>query len=454
MAALAGMLRERGYRVRGSDQSVYPPMSDFLAATGIPVFEGYAAANLEPCPDLVIVGNVVRAVNPEAIRLAELGIPYLSMPQALGKLFLQDRLPLVVCGTHGKTTTSSILATTLHRAGVTPSFMIGGLVEAFGRNFNLSPSPYFVVEGDEYDTAFFNKVSKFHHYRPHCAIITSIEFDHADIFTDLQMIKDSFAEFIARIPEEGLLVACGDDPVVRELGETARCPVAFYGTTTDCLWQLTEFQPRGMTTSFSLLKNGQRFHRLRLPMPGLHNALNATGVTALMEHLGFSGEAIAAGIAGFEGVRKRQQIRGEIAGVTVIDDFAHHPSAVRQTTRALRQAFPDRRLLVVFEPRTNTSRRAIFQQEYAEAFTGADLILVREHLMLDTVPPDQQFSCRQLARDLREKGLAGEAFKDTTAILDRLEALCTNGDVVVIFSNGGFDGIHERLLEKLRARLL
>jgi len=452
MAALAAMLQERGYAVTGSDQNVYPPMSDFLARLGIEVMAGYAAANLAARPDLVIVGNVVRITNPEAVALAELGLPYLSMPQALGHFFLAGKRSLVVAGTHGKTTTSSLLATTLHRLGTGPGFLIGGLVEAFGRNARAGDGPYFVVEGDEYDTAFFNKVSKFQHYRPHCAILTSVEFDHADIFPDLAAIRASFAEFIGRIPADGALVACLDDPVVAELASTARCPVIGYGTGAGCEWQLADLHAHGLAIDFAVVRQGTVLGRCSLPMPGRHNGLNALAVIALLHRLGFAFDAIVAGLAAFEGVKRRQQIRGVVRGVTMIDDFAHHPTAVRETLHALRLAWPENRLIVVFEPRTNSSRRAVFQEEYARVFGDADQVLVREHVPLDSLPMSEQFSSVRLAADLREQGIAARAFPDTEAILADLDRACRSGDVIVILSNGGFDGIHERLLAQLGRR--
>ena len=449
MAALAGMLQARGYTVSGSDENVYPPMSDFLAGLAIPVQAGYAAANLAGRPDLVIVGNVVSATNPEAVELARHGLFYLSMPQALGHFFLADKTSLVVAGTHGKTTTASLLATTLHRMGATPGFMIGGLVEAFGSNFHVSDGPYFVVEGDEYDTAFFNKVSKFQHYRPNSAILTSIEFDHADIFADLAAIKRSFAEFIGRIPVRGALVAHLDDPVVAELAREARCPVIGYGLADGYEWRYDDFEPRGLASEFSVFRRGQLQGRCRLPMPGRHNALNALAVIALLTRLGFPFASIAAGLGSFEGVKRRQQVRGVAGGVTVVDDFAHHPTAVRETLQALRLAWPDSRLVVVFEPRTNSSRRAVFQDDYAGVFGDADRTLIREHVPLDTVPAEEQFSSRRLAEDLRARGLDAKSYADTDAILDALASSCRSGDVVAILSNGGFDNIHERLLARL-----
>ncbi|MGD9949734.1 MAG: UDP-N-acetylmuramate:L-alanyl-gamma-D-glutamyl-meso-diaminopimelate ligase [Desulfobulbus sp.] len=451
MAGMAAMLQQQGFVVTGSDENVYPPMSEFLAELGIEVMAGYRPENLLSRPDLVVVGNVVRRTNPEAVELGRLGLFYLSMPQALGHFFLSGKKSLVVAGTHGKTTTSSLLATTLHRMGATPGFMIGGLVEAFGRNSNVSDNPFFVVEGDEYDTAFFNKVSKFQHYQPFASILTSVEFDHADIFADLDAIKASFAEFIGRIPAEGALVAHIEDPVVAELAARhAACPVIGYGTSADCEWWLDELRVDGLSSEFSVYHQQEKLGRCRLPMPGLHNCLNGLAVIALLHRLGFAFNDIIKGLGSFEGVKRRQQIRGVVRGITVIDDFAHHPTAVRETLNALRLAWPKNRLLVVFEPRTNSSRRAVFQKDYARVFDSTDQILIREHIPLDTVPLAEQFSSSRLAGDLRAIGKDARSFADTNAMLEALVQACQSGDIVVILSNGGFDGIHERLLNQLK----
>ena len=452
MAALAGMLKEQGFAVAGSDADVYPPMSDFLAAQNIPVQEGFLAEHLHPEPRLVIVGNVVRAVNPEALELERLRLPYLSMPQALGHFFLADRTPLVVTGTHGKTTTSSLLAATLHRMGETPGFMIGGLVEAFGRNYNVSNGRFFVVEGDEYDTAFFNKVSKFHHYRPQYAICTSVEFDHADIFPDLAAVKATFAEFYGRIPEDGALVVNGDDPVIAELlagTPGPRGPVLRYGEGEGCDWRLLAQRPEGLACEFAFTGPEGLSGTCRLPMPGRHNCLNALSVIALLSKLGFGLDRILPAVARFEGVKRRQQIRGVAGGVTVVDDFAHHPTAVRATLAALRAGWPGDRLTVVFEPRTNTSRRAVFQRDYAEVFGDADRVLIREITPLADVPPDRQFSSARLAEDLRNKGLDARSYPGTDAIIEDLAQTSRSGDKIIVLSNGGFDNIHTRLLERL-----
>ncbi len=453
MAALAGMLQQSGYRITGSDRQVYPPMSDFLASLGIKVCNGYAPENLVPRPDLVIVGNVITRINPEAVALAEAKIPYLSLPQALAHFFIGSRTSLVVAGTHGKTTTSSLLASALHRAGLDPSFMIGGIVREFDGNFRIGEGEHFVAEGDEYDTAFFDKGSKFLHYQPKIAILTSIEFDHADIFADLEAILTTFRAFVRLLPEDGLLVACLDDPNVAEIAREARCPVQGYGLSRDLAWSLADVRCEGGLTSFSVIRNSSPWHELSVRLPGRHNCLNALAVTAVLDHLGIDWRRIADGLANFGGVKRRQEVRGIASGVTVIDDFAHHPTAVRETLAALQAAYPACRLVAVFEPRTNSSRRAVFQQDYAKAFFAADMVLLREPLPLPGVPAEELFSSAQLAADLRGNGMEDvHAFPDTDSLLEHLGNTLVAGDVVAILSNGGFDNIHVRLLDLLQKR--
>lgn len=453
MAAMAGMLQQSGYNVRGSDSHVYPPMSDFLEKLNIEVRDGYKPENLEPRPDLVIVGNVITRINPESQHLATTDIPYISFPQALAHYYISSRTSLVVTGTHGKTTTCSLLATALHRASLDPTFMIGGILPEFGGNFRIGEGEYFVAEGDEYDTAFFDKVSKFLYYQPQVSIITSIEFDHADIFVDLEAIKDSFKKYVALMPEDGLLIANLDDTNVREVIQDAPCRTVGYGLSNEYDWSLASIRHDRGKTHFSAMYKGEVFGDFTILLPGKHNCLNSLSVIAMLQHLGLSPEEIHNGLATFSGVRRRQEVRGIEAGVTVIDDFAHHPTAVKETVTALRQAYADQRLVVVFEPRTNTSRRSIFQQEYTMAFDGADLICLREPVPLTTVSQDELFSSSRLAMDLCEKrGLKAAAYADTNAILNYLDQNLKTGDVVAILSNGGFDNIHNRLLEVLKNR--
>ncbi len=453
MAALAGMLQNEGFTITGSDQNVYPPMSDFLADLGIAVKSGYSKNNLEPRPDLVIVGNVITRINEEAVQLAELAIPYLSFPQALAKFFIDSRQSLVVTGTHGKTTTCSILASALHHAQLDPTFMIGGIVPQFGGNFRIGEGKYFVAEGDEYDTAFFDKESKFLHYQPRIAVITSIEFDHADIFDDLESIKNSFKKFVKLIPEDGILIANYDDENVREVVSEARCTIQSYGLDNSYTWSLSDIRRENGLTCFTAFQHGEHYADFAIQLPGKHNCLNSLAVAAILHNIGLSSEVIQEGLKTFSGVRRRQEIRGIENGITVIDDFAHHPTAVRETLSALRMAYPDNRLVVVFEPRTNTSRRAIFQKDYITAFDCSDVLCIREPVPLTNVAADNHFSSARLAEDICTlRGRKAMAFPDTDAILSYLDTHLTSGDVVAILSNGGFDNIHNRLIAMLRSK--
>jgi len=452
VGALAGMLKERGYTVTGSDANVYPPMSDFLASRGITIMEGYRPENLAHRPDLVIVGNVITRHNPEAKALARARLPYLSMPQAVNRFFIGGKTSLVVCGTHGKTTTSSLLATILHAAGHDPGFMIGGIVQAFGRNYRLGGGRFFVTEGDEYDTAFFDKGPKFLHYRPDIAIITSVEFDHADIYADLEAIKASFQRLCAIMPRSGCLVANHDDPMVREVTAGAPCAVLSYGEGTERHWRLTGIEVTPEGTGFTAMKKGKEFGRFRLPMPGRHNAMNALAVLAVLERLGVDAATAGKHMRAFPGVRRRQEVRGVVDGVTVIDDFAHHPTAVAETLDALRRAHAGKRLVAVFEPRTNSSRRAVFQRDYPRVFDNADVVLVKEPAPLDSIPAEERFSAGALVDDLRRRGAKALHFPTTGAIIAYLVEHAVPDDVIVIMSNGGFDNIHQRLIEALRAR--
>ncbi|MCP4338012.1 MAG: UDP-N-acetylmuramate:L-alanyl-gamma-D-glutamyl-meso-diaminopimelate ligase [Desulfobulbaceae bacterium] len=451
MAALAGMLQTSGYTVTGSDSQVYPPMSIFLSDLNISVCSGYDADNLSPAPDLVIVGNVITRKNPEAIALATLEIPYLSFPQALSHFYIESRTSLVVAGTHGKTTTCSLLATALYHAGLDPSFMIGGIVGEFGKNFRLGGGAHFIAEGDEYDTAFFDKESKFLHYQPKVAVITSIEFDHADIFDDLEAIKRSFRKFVALLPHDGLLIANFDDANVVEISAEAPCAVQSYGLDPSFTWALDNIKVENAISHFDVIKDGVPWSEMTVALPGRHNCMNSLAVCAVMHHLGVDPSNINRGLSKFAGVKRRQEVRGIENGVTVIDDFAHHPTAVRETLTALKSGYSDRRLVAVFEPRTNSSRRAIFQNDYASAFDSADLILLREPTPIEGLAKEELFSAVKLATDLNNtRKRVAEAFETTDDILSRLQTMLQEGDVVAILSNGGFDNIHTRLLEQLR----
>jgi UDP-N-acetylmuramate: L-alanyl-gamma-D-glutamyl-meso-diaminopimelate ligase len=451
MAALAGMLQQSGFQVSGSDNHIYPPMSDFLRQIGIEIKDGYNTENLSPTPDLVIVGNVITRKNPEAVALAEMRIPYLSFPQALSRFFIAENTSLVVAGTHGKTTTCSLLASSLHHADLDPSFMIGGIVQEFQRNFRLGQGRYFISEGDEYDTAFFDKESKFLHYRPDIAIITSVEFDHADIFSDLDQIKRSFKKFVSLLPEDGLIVAHLDDHNVAEVVTDAPCPVQGYGTSAGLDWSLDNVTFQDGKSHFTVRRHGNQWADMEVSLSGHHNCLNSLAVTAVMHYIGVGPETIREGLSTFKGVKRRQEVRGVERGVTVIDDFAHHPTAVRETLAGLKAAYVGHRLIAVFEPRTNSSRRAVFQNDYVSAFDSADAILIREPLPLENVSAQDHFSAEKLAEGLRVRHLEATSFPSTIEILKHLQILLRTGDVVAILSNGGFENIHSQLLEMLKA---
>ncbi len=450
MADMAGLLKKKGFVVSGSDYQVYPPMSHFLAAEGIKIMESYRPENLSPPPDLVIVGNVIRGENPEARGLMDMAIPYASFPQALGHFFLRHKTPVVISGTHGKTTTSSILATAMYGMGFDPGFLIGGIVRAFGRNFRIGTGRYFVVEGDEYDTAFFDKGPKFLHYQPGIGVVTGIEFDHADIYQSLEEIKEAFRRFIGIIPPEGCLVACLDDPVVRELAAGAACRVLSYGTDPAFDWSITNIRVEGEGTYFRVLRKNLFYHDFFIKMIGRHNALNSLAVIAVLDSLGVSAKSVAEQLSVFKGVRRRQEVLGEVEGITVIDDFAHHPSAVRETLESLNQAYEGRPLVVVFEPRTNSSRRSVFQDTYSRVFSRASEVVVKEPVPLACLPDQELFSAVKLVGDLRQRNIKASCYSDTGDIVSYLISSLRPGDVVAILSNGGFDNIHERLLTALQ----
>lgn len=449
MAALAGMLQQRGYHVFGSDAGVYPPMSDFLAQRGIPTGAGYSEQNLPAQIDLVIVGNVISRTNPEINRLIELQLPYVSLPQALAHFFISSRTSLVVTGTHGKTTTSSMLAAALDTAGSDPSFMIGGIVRRFNANYRLGSGNFFITEGDEYDTAFFDKGSKFLHYQPDLAIITSVEFDHADIFDSIDEIKAAFKRFVALLPPHGLIVAHTADAQVRAVVEQAPCKVAGYGLHPEADWLISNITAGAGGTSFTLSSTTGFKQTIQLPVTGLHNCLNGAAVAAVLDHLTIDHSLICRGLQNFPGVKRRQEIRGVVNDITVIDDFAHHPTAVNLTLEGLKQAHPNKRLIAIFEPRTNTGRRAIFQDQYGQSFSAADMVFIKQPTFKQEMAKADRFSAAQLAAQLNASKIPAASFETTAAIIEALSTFVTTGDQLVVLSNGGFDNIHQRLLEML-----
>ena len=449
MGALAGMLKDLGYRVTGSDQGVYPPMSDFLAGKDIPVTEGFSGENLASRPDLVVVGNAVTRNNPEAEALADMGLAYCSMPQAVNHFVVRDKQVLMAVGTHGKTTTASILAWMLYHAGLDPSFFIGGIVRDFKSNYRLGGGPYMVIEGDEYDTAFFDKGPKFLHYDPKVAILTSVEFDHADIFRDLAHIKQAFDALIDRMAPTSTLIPYDGDANVAALIQERRCRIVPYGHRSDSPWQLGRTETAPPWTRFEVIREGRPYGAFRTHLMGRHNLGNILACMAAAHSIGIGPAAMAAALETFQGPRRRQEVRGVKRGVTVIDDFAHHPTAVRETLRAVRSFYPEGRLVAVFEPRTNTSMRRVFQEVYPCVFAGADQVLIRKPSRLDKIPPDERFSSETLVEDLKRRGIDARHFDDTDAIIGFLAETARSGDTILIMSNGGFDNIHARLLTAL-----
>ena len=466
MASLAGLLREKGCRVTGSDAAAYPPMSDLLHEMGVPVAQPYAEANLEPRPDLVVIGNALSRGNPEVERILDERIPFTSMAAALREEFLVGRESLVVAGTHGKTTTTSMLAWIYQTAArenpaLEPSFLIGGVAENFGTSYQLRPTRTFILEGDEYDTAFFDKGPKFLHYFPDGLILTSVEFDHADIYADLDAVKLAFKRLVNLVPRRGVIVAHEDsagNANVTECVSHALCRVERYGFGKDADWRIENLrhetaQSTGTAKSlWEVHRNGQLWAELEMQVAGEHNVLNATAAAALAANHGVPVEAIRAALASFLSVKRRLEVRAVIDDVTIIDDFAHHPTAIRETLRALRQAYPKARLWAVLEPRSNTLRRNVFQQELVESLALADRVILAAVYQQQRIPEGERLHPEQVIAALNQTGTPAELCADVAAIVDSLERQLQAGDVVAILSNGGFDGIYEKLPARLRLR--
>jgi UDP-N-acetylmuramate: L-alanyl-gamma-D-glutamyl-meso-diaminopimelate ligase len=446
MGALASMLKDMGFEITGSDHKVYPPMSEFLSSKDIKITEGFSKNNVAYGPDLVIVGNAVSKDNTEVVGMNQMGLEFCSMPQAVNRFIASGKKPLVITGTHGKTTTSSILAWILYEAGMDPTFMIGGILKNFESNYRLGSGEHMVIEGDEYDTAFFDKGAKFLHYNPTIAILTGVEFDHADIFRDIEHVKQAFDAFISGISPQNTLVAFDDDKNVSDLVHGKSCQMVKYGRHADSVWRLDSVSIQPPWTFFDVLKHGEVFGRFKMRLVGEHNLLNALSAIAVADILKITVETIARAFESFEGIKRRQEVRGEKSGVTVMDDFAHHPTAVRETLRAVKPFYPNGRLIAVFEPRTNSSMRNIFQNIYPLSFDGADIICIRRPSLLDKIPLKERFSSQQLVNDLNRQGKDAHFFPNTDKIIDFLVKEARSGDLVLVMSNGGFDNIHERLL--------
>lgn len=451
MGSLAGLLKERGYSVTGSDANIYPPMSDQLASLEIRVFQGYKAANLEEaCPELVVIGNAVPRTNEEVQAVLEKKIPYLSMPEAVEKLFLKDRFPIVVAGTHGKTTASGLLAWILERTGQSPGFLVGGILKNFEKSCQLGSGDYFVIEGDEYDSAFFDKGPKFLHYRPRMLILNAVEFDHADIYRNLDHLMESFEKLIALMPPSGLIFACNDSLHVRKLVSRAHCRVVTFGLGENCEIRAEKISLGG-STRFSLVRNGKEGGAVTSPLIGRHNVSNLLGVIGALLELGISVDEMNMALAGFQGIKRRQEVLATVKGITVFDDFAHHPTAVRETLAALRGKYgPKAKIWALFEPRSHTTRRNIFQKDFASAFDDADEIVIAPPYLPEKIPEAERLDPEQMIEDLRTRGKKARTFSSIDEIVNTVAQEARSGDVLCFMSNGGFGNIHKKTIEKLQ----
>ena len=444
MGSLAAALRDRGVVVTGSDENVYPPMSTFLQEKGIPVTAGFKASNLPADADFVVIGNAMKRGNPEVEAILNRKLLYYSLPEALKIFFLRGKHNIVVTGTHGKTTTTSLLAWIFESAGLAPSWLIGGIPGNLGQGCRLGDSKYFILEGDEYDTAFFDKRSKFIHYLPELLVVNNIEFDHADIFRDLEDVMTSFRRLLQIVPGEGMVLLNGDDPNCRALAETCPAPLLEVGFSPNAGNHIRDVHLGRESSAFTLF--GEKFE---IPMIGEFNVRNAAMAVSAAHFYNVPAEAIRHALKTFTGIRRRQEVRGEAGGVTVIDDFGHHPTAIAQTLAGLRVKYPAAKLWAIFEPRSNTTRRAVFQDVLPRAFAGADGVILAKVARLEQLPEKDRLQPEKVVADLRKAGKAAFYEPEVPAIVERVAGSAKSGDVVVVFSNGGFDNIHAKLLERL-----
>jgi len=452
MAPLAGMLAERGYSVTGSDAGVYPPASTLLEKLGITWKNGFRETNLAPCPDLVVIGNAISRGSPELEFVLDNKIPYRSLPEVIKEFFLPGHDSLVVTGTHGKTTTTALLAWIFQFAGSRPDFLIGGVAENFGTSYGLGGGREFIIEGDEYDSAFFDKGPKFLHYHPDDLIITSLEFDHADIYADLAAIELQFRRLVNLVPRRGRIVAWGESPAVRGVLAKAFCPVETYGFGDENLWIAGDLEFRDGATHFRVARKAEERARVTLPLVGRHNVLNALATIALADGRGIRRDAIEEALRTFRGVARRMQIRGEAGGVTVVDDFAHHPTAIRATIEGARTRWPRRRLWVAFEPRSNTMRRRIFEDELAGALGTADGAVLGPVNRAQTLSDAERLSPERVVKAMRAAGRRAEALNSSGEIAEFLAGELREGDIMLVLSNGSFDGLCDKLLALLNSR--
>ena len=444
MASVAAALRTQGFAITGSDQNIYPPMSTFLAERQIDVMTGYAERNLAHKPDLVVIGNVISRGNPEAEAVLDHKLRYCSLPELLRERFLRGKRSIVVAGTHGKTTTTSLLAWVFEHSGLNPGFLVGGIPTNFGQGARFTDSPWFIVEGDEYDTAFFDKRSKFVHYLPEVAVLNNLEYDHADIFENLAAIQKSFSHLIRLVPRNGLLLANGDDPNLAPLLHVTHCPVKRFGLGDDNAVHAFNLKLGATASEFEI--PSFKFH---LNLVGELNVRNALAVVGCAKHCGLSNKQIQSAFDTFKGVKRRMEVRGIAGGVIVVDDFGHHPTAIRESLRALRIKYPRERIWAIFEPRSNTTRRNVFQSELIGAFADAAIVVVAQVARLEQLAPQERLDPDRLMRDLQAAGKTAFYLPDADTIVSHVAKNAEGGDVVCVFSNGGFGGIHAKLLERL-----
>src|SRR6202163_2269945 len=454
MASLAGMLQERGFRVTGSDAAAYPPMSTFLESLGIPVAQPFAEANLDPRPDLVVVGNALSRGNVELERVLDQRIPFCSLPQILHDQFLRGKEVLVVAGTHGKTTTTSMLAWIFHTAGLQPSFLIGGIAENFGSSFQLGQGKHFIIEGDEYDSAFFDKGPKFLHYFPAAAILTSVEFDHADIYKDLDAVETAFKRLVNLVPRRGRIVVfdSGDtsSESLNRCVQKAFCPVERYGASNRASWKIANLKLGEERTSWSVLRDGKPWADFEFPLGGEYNVWNATAAAALAANYEISKDVMAKALETFRSVKRRLEVKAQVNGITIIDDFAHHPTAIEQTILALRARYPKSRLWVVLEPRSNTMRRNVLQDALSRSLALADQVVIAAIFKSDAIPEAERLDLQRVIDEIQKRGKKARIFADPDPIVNAISPELRERDVVAILSNGGFAGIYEKLPQRLR----
>jgi UDP-N-acetylmuramate: L-alanyl-gamma-D-glutamyl-meso-diaminopimelate ligase len=447
MASAAAAMLDKGFQVTGSDQNVYEPMASFLAAKKITVINGYDERNLAYKPDLVVIGNAISRGNSEAEYVLDHKLRCCSLPALLAEFFIRGKRSLVVSGTHGKTTTTSLLTWVFEHNGLNPSYLIGGIPNNFTQGARFTDSEWFIIEGDEYDTAFFDKRSKFIHYQPEVAIINNLEYDHADIFENLAAIKKTFSHFIRLVPRNGLLLGNGDDANLTELLKVTHCPVKRFGLGEDNAVQGFNLNFGPTATTFEI--PSFKFH---LELGGEFNVRNALAVIGAAKHCGLSNKQIQSAFATFKGIKRRMEVKGIAGGVTVIDDFGHHPTAIRETMRALRVRYAKEKIWAIFEPRTNTTRRNYFQQELADSFVDADGVVVSQIARLELLKPEERLNPEKLMQDIGATGKPTAYLPDADAIVAHMSKLAQGGDVIVVFSNGGFGDIHKKLLQRLERR--